>query len=86
MITWGSGAPSNGWRACCSSARAAEGRTRPTLKGMTKFTLLFIPLFPTSTRYALTCTWCGTTSPISKEEAEQLQAQAQPQPRQGLRS
>ncbi|TDD37189.1 zinc-ribbon domain-containing protein [Saccharopolyspora elongata] len=51
-------------------------------KGVTKFTLFFIPLFPTRTRYALTCTWCGTTSPITKEKAEQLQAR----PQQGLQS
>jgi hypothetical protein len=42
-------------------------------KHVTKFTLFFIPLFPTRTRYALTCTWCGTTSRISKNEAQQLQ-------------
>ncbi|WP_223839469.1 zinc-ribbon domain-containing protein [Saccharopolyspora pogona] len=55
-------------------------------KGVTKFTLFFVPLFPAGTRYALTCKWCGKTSPISKEEAEQLQAQAQLQPQQDLRS
>ncbi|RKT83017.1 zinc-ribbon family protein [Saccharopolyspora antimicrobica] len=46
-------------------------------KGVTKFTLFFIPLFPTRTRYALTCTWCGTTAPIGKREAESLKTQLQ---------
>lgn len=46
-------------------------------KGVTKFTLFFIPLFPTRIRYALTCTWCGTTTPVGKRDAERMKAQLQ---------
>jgi zinc-ribbon family len=42
----------------------------------TKFTLFFIPLFPVSVRRSLTCTFCGTSTPIGKELAQQYVAQA----------
>ncbi len=44
---------------------------------ITRFTLFFIPLFPIGSRRFLTCTFCGTTTPISKELANQYAAQAQ---------
>ncbi|MGI5456164.1 zinc-ribbon domain-containing protein [Streptomyces sp. CA-249302] len=45
-------------------------------KRVTKFTLFFVPLFPFSTKYATQCTFCGTEQKVTKEQAEQLQAQA----------
>ncbi|WP_328772101.1 zinc-ribbon domain-containing protein [Streptomyces sp. NBC_00286] len=44
-------------------------------KRVTKFTLFFVPLFPFSTKYMTQCTFCGAETKISKEQAEQLQAQ-----------
>ncbi|KAB1141004.1 zinc-ribbon domain-containing protein [Streptomyces luteolifulvus] len=45
-------------------------------KRVTKFTLFFVPLFPVSTKYATQCTFCGAEQKVTKEQAEQLQAQA----------
>jgi hypothetical protein len=45
-------------------------------KHVTKFTLFFVPLFPLSTKYATQCTFCGAEQNVTKEQAEQLQAQA----------
>ncbi|MET7457865.1 zinc-ribbon domain-containing protein [Streptomyces sp. NPDC005574] len=45
-------------------------------KRVTKFTLFFVPLFPISTKYATQCTFCGAEQKITREQAEQLQAQA----------
>lgn len=45
-------------------------------KRVTKFTLFFVPLFPLSTKYVMQCTFCGADQKITKEQAEQLQAQA----------
>ncbi|WP_049564105.1 zinc-ribbon domain-containing protein [Streptomyces sp. SBT349] len=45
-------------------------------KRVTKFTLFFVPLFPVSTSYATQCTFCGAEQRATKEQAEQLQAQA----------
>jgi hypothetical protein len=44
-------------------------------KRVTKFTLFFVPLFPVSTKYATQCTFCGAEQKVTKEQAEQLQAQ-----------
>ncbi|MER5225825.1 zinc-ribbon domain-containing protein [Streptomyces flaveus] len=44
-------------------------------KRVTKFTLFFVPLFPFSTKYMTQCTFCGAEMKITKEQAEQLQAQ-----------
>ncbi|MEU0738688.1 zinc-ribbon domain-containing protein [Streptomyces sp. NPDC006134] len=46
-------------------------------KRVTKFTLFFVPLFPFSTKYSTQCTFCGAEQQVSREQAEQLQAQAQ---------
>ncbi|MFF1300127.1 MULTISPECIES: zinc-ribbon domain-containing protein [unclassified Streptomyces] len=46
-------------------------------KRVTKFTLFFVPLFPFSTKFTTQCTFCGAEQKITKEQAEQLQAQAQ---------
>ncbi|MFF7201394.1 zinc-ribbon domain-containing protein [Streptomyces sp. NPDC008141] len=45
-------------------------------KRVTKFTLFFVPLFPVSTKYATQCTFCGMEQKITKEQADQLLAQA----------
>ena len=45
-------------------------------KRVTKFTLFFVPLFPFSTKYATQCTFCGAEQKLTKEQAEQLTAQA----------
>ncbi|AXE83406.1 MULTISPECIES: zinc-ribbon domain-containing protein [unclassified Streptomyces] len=44
-------------------------------KRVTKFTLFFVPLFPISTKYQTQCTFCGAEQKLTKEQAEQLQAQ-----------
>lgn len=46
-------------------------------KRVMKFTLFFVPLFPISTKYQMQCTFCGTEQKITKEQADQLLAQAQ---------
>lgn len=45
-------------------------------KRVTKFTLFFVPLFPVSTSYRTQCTFCGAEQKVTKEQAEQLQAQS----------
>ncbi|MEU9554056.1 zinc-ribbon domain-containing protein [Streptomyces fumanus] len=49
-------------------------------KRVTKFTLFFVPLFPFSTSYSTQCTFCGAEQKVTKEQAEQLRAQAQDGP------
>lgn len=62
----------------CNAAYAASLN-----KSVTKFTLFFVPLFPVHIKHSLTCTWCGTTSKVSKADAEQLRQQSQePSPQQ----
>lgn len=49
-------------------------------KRVTKFTLFFVPVFPFSSKFHTQCTFCGAEQSLTKEQAEQLQAQtAQPQ-------
>jgi hypothetical protein len=40
-----------------------------------KFTLFWIPLFVTKRQSLMTCTFCGTTSVLTKEQAATLVAQ-----------
>lgn len=50
---------------------------------VTKFTLFFVPLFPISRSTSTTCTYCGYTAEVPKDQVEPLVAQAaqgQPQP------
>ncbi|CAM5610910.1 Zinc-ribbon 15 domain-containing protein OS=Streptomyces violarus OX=67380 GN=FHS41_007341 PE=4 SV=1 [Streptomyces violarus] len=35
-----------------------------------------MPLFPISTKYLTQCTFCGAEQKVTKEQAEQLQAQS----------
>lgn len=46
-------------------------------KFTTKFTLFFIPLFPITSSHQLQCTYCGSVTQLSKEQAQQLVAQHQ---------
>jgi hypothetical protein len=39
-----------------------------------RFTLFFIPLFPVSSTYSTTCTFCGYGSKITKEQAHEYAA------------
>ncbi len=43
------------------------------------FTLFFIPVIPLGSRYITTCTLCGATTKITKEQADHLIASAQAQ-------
>lgn len=42
------------------------------MRAVTKFTLFFVPLFPVRSRYLLQCTACGTTSRVTKAQAQQM--------------
>ena len=44
---------------------------------LVKFTLFFIPLFPISSSYSTTCTFCGLSTKIDKALAEQYVAHVQ---------
>lgn len=41
-----------------------------------KFTLFFLPLFPTSTRHYVECSNCGGTRQITRQQADLMQQQA----------
>lgn len=56
-------------------SRCSQPSAHPLRKLITKFTLFWIPLFPTSTKYTLQCTYCGFAQHIPKDEAERLVAQ-----------
>ena len=44
------------------------------MRRVVRFTLFFIPLFPVSTSYYTTCAFCGLTTKINKELADQYVA------------
>jgi zinc-ribbon family len=48
----------------------------PLRKVVTKFTLFWIPLFRTSTKYVLQCSYCGVAQTLPEAEAERLMAAA----------
>jgi hypothetical protein len=52
----------------------------PLRRVVTKFTLFWIPLFRTSTKYTLQCTFCGAAQHVTPEEAERLLAAPPPMP------
>lgn len=56
--------------------RCGNPAAHRVLEKVTRFTLFFIPLFPVSTSRSVTCTFCGTTTPIPTELAHQYAAQA----------
>jgi hypothetical protein len=55
-------------------SRCQQPSAHPLRKVVTKLTLFWIPLFPTSTKYVLQCTYCGYGQQIPKDEAERLLA------------
>jgi hypothetical protein len=48
-----------------------------------KFTLFFIPLFPVSSSRSMTCTFCGQSTRLSKDDAERLVASSNAASEQG---
>ena len=50
--------------------RCGQPAAHQLVKRVRKFTLFFIPLFPVSTKYSDTCTYCGRTLDVPKEQAE----------------
>jgi hypothetical protein len=56
--------------------RCQRPTAHPLRRVVTKFTLFWIPLFPTSTKYVLQCSFCGYTQQVPKEESERLMASA----------
>ena len=56
--------------------RCGNPAAHRVLEKVTRFTLFFIPLFPVSTSRSVTCTFCGTTTPISTELAHHYATQA----------
>lgn len=56
--------------------RCGNPAAHRVMERTTRFTLFFIPLFPIGSRRSLTCTFCGTTTPISKELAAQYVEQS----------
>ena len=58
-------------RLCGSPAAQVVSRVR------TFFSLFFVPIIPMGSTYRSTCSLCGRTVKITKEEADQLVAHAQ---------
>jgi zinc-ribbon family len=56
--------------------RCGNPAAHRVMERVVRFTLFFLPLFPISTKRFLTCTFCGTTTPITKELAAQYVQQA----------
>ncbi len=52
----------------------------PLRKVVTKFTLFWIPLFRTSSKYVLQCSYCGAAQSLPAQEAERLLAAAPTDP------
>jgi uncharacterized Zn finger protein len=48
------------------------------VKRVRKLSLFFIPLFPVGTRYLDSCTACGRTLEVSREQAESAARQSGP--------
>jgi len=49
------------------------------VKRVNRFTLFFIPLFPVSTRYIDTCSFCGRSIEVPRDRAEVAAAQGSPE-------
>ncbi|MCE7002521.1 zinc ribbon domain-containing protein [Kibdelosporangium philippinense] len=56
--------------------RCGNSVAHPLHKAVTKFTLFFIPLFPVKIKHTTQCTFCGYTSQMSKDQANQLLVQS----------
>lgn len=63
-------------RLCGSPAAQVVSRVR------TYFSLFFVPVIPLGSTYRSTCSLCGRTVKVTKEDAEQLVAHAQSAPAQ----
>jgi uncharacterized Zn finger protein len=50
--------------------RCGQPAAHHLVKRQRKFTLFFIPLFPVSTKYTDTCTYCGRVLEVPREQAE----------------
>jgi zinc-ribbon family len=55
--------------------RCGQPAAHQLVRRQRKFTLFFIPLFPVSTRYFDTCTYCGRDLEVPREQAETVLAQ-----------
>ena len=44
------------------------------IRRMRWFTLFFIPVFPVSVSRSMTCTYCGVTTKLAKDDADRLAA------------
>ena len=56
----------------------------PLRQVVTRFTLFFIPLFPTSKKLVLQCTFCGYSQILTREDADRLLAAPAPTVPSGL--
>jgi hypothetical protein len=59
----------------CSRCHASAAQS--VIRVRTFFTLFFVPLIPLGSKYRATCTMCGSTVSIPKEQASQLVASVQ---------
>jgi transcription elongation factor Elf1 len=60
-------------------ARCGHQAAQRVVEIRRKFTLFFIPLFTVSTKRFLVCVACGSTTPLTKEQADQMvQAASRP--------
>jgi zinc-ribbon family len=48
----------------------------PFSRVITKFTLFFVPLFRVRSAHYVQCTYCGASSRLTKDQAEDLRRQA----------
>ena len=52
----------------------------PLRRVVTRFTLFWIPMFKTSTKHILQCTYCGRAQLIAEDEADRLITSPPPPP------
>jgi hypothetical protein len=48
----------------------------PLTRVVTKFSLFFVPLFPVRSEHYVQCTYCGASSRLNRDRAEDLRRQA----------
>jgi len=60
-------------------SRCHTPAAQSVIRVRTFFTLFFVPLIPLGSKYRATCTLCGSTVSIPKEQAGQLVASVQAQ-------
>ena len=49
--------------------RCGQNAAHEVVKQVRKFTVFFVPLFPVSTKYLDTCTACGRTIEVPRQQA-----------------